>query len=155
MGDNLPPIDCYCQQQLISPCIPVLAHANKNRRALSPRRQASTQREGAMAIGRQNYLSGKYSVRHMCAFVPRTCWPHKIHQHSSPQPYSHHSLLPGNGSTSLRRAEHSCPGLRAPWEAENCMEHCVNGKSSCHKQQLQSFKSGLSFMRQRRREGTS
>lgn len=83
-----------------------------------------------------------------------THWPYNIHQHSPPQPYSHRLMVPGRGNTSLRTAEHPCLGLTATRKVESCMEHCVNSKSWCHKKQLQSFKSGLSFMRQRRREET-
>lgn len=62
MGDEPPFIDCYCQNQLISACIQVLPCGNKSRGELCL--PESTQKEAAMAIGRQNYLSGKYSIRH-------------------------------------------------------------------------------------------
>lgn len=118
----------------------------KQRRVLSPRRPRPTWREATLAIQRQNYLSGKHSVRHT--------YVHSSHKHtgphvsiSTPQPYRHCLLLPGGGSIIT-------PRMSAHGRGENPREHRVNNKSQ-HKKQLRSVNSGLSFMKQKGREEIS
>lgn len=118
--------------------------------------ESSVSQETGVNIERGSYGNQKaeipvrkiFSQGHTCVQFLRTCWPHSIHQHSSPQPHRHCSLLPVSGSIILRRAVHPCLGLRATWKVENCIKHFAYSKSQCHKKQLQPFKSELSFMRQ-------
>lgn len=100
-----------------------------------------------LATQRQNYLSGKYLVRHTHV--------HFSHERSglhvsisTPLPYSYCLLLP-------RRESIITPRMAVHGRGENTREHHVNNKSQHHKKQLQSVNSGLNFKKQRGKEEIS